>query len=264
VAGLELGLALAACATSLSAHDVWLEPSSFAPRAGEVVKVHVLVGEGFRGESVPRWPSRFFDFWIGDSAQRKPVLGVTGVSPAGVVRVSRDAAGWRIVHYASRPKSIELSPERFAQHLASEGLEQALQLHLRTASGAPVREVYSRCASALIAVAGEPDELPPAPDDCALTLWPLETDPGAATDRAVEFEVRKNGAPIEGALVRALRRDDPERVLEARTDARGRAVFPALEPGRWLVKTLHMERVPDTPADWRSWWASLTFERLKG
>ena len=71
-ASLGLGLGLVACAQSLMAHDVWLEPTSFHPGPGETVGIDVKVGERFEGEALPRRPWRIADFWFGDGPSRRP------------------------------------------------------------------------------------------------------------------------------------------------------------------------------------------------
>jgi hypothetical protein len=40
------------------AHDFWIEPSSFRPPWGPTLEVRLSVGQGFRGEPLPRNPAR--------------------------------------------------------------------------------------------------------------------------------------------------------------------------------------------------------------
>lgn len=49
-----------------------------------------------------------------------------------------------------------------------------------------------------------------------------------------------------------------------RTDARGRARFRLDRSGTWLVRLVHMEPSSEAGIDWRSYWASLTFELGSG
>jgi uncharacterized GH25 family protein len=70
-----------------------------------------------------------------------------------------------------------------------------------------------------------------------------------------------NGKPIAGVLVQAFRREEPEKKLRARTDAMGRVTLAIREPGTWLFKAVHMQRLPaGQMQEWESYWASLTFE----
>ena len=59
----------------------------------------------------------------------------------------------------------------------------------------------------------------------------------------------------------ALSKDDPDKAVRVRTDARGRATVHIAHPGFWLIKAVHMEPAPPgTGSMWESWWASMTFE----
>ena len=69
------------------------------------------------------------------------------------------------------------------------------------------------------------------------------------------------GKPIANVLVVAMSRDDPEKAVSARTDAKGLVTLRIAHTGFWLVKAVHMEAAPpDAEVDWESWWASLTFD----
>jgi uncharacterized GH25 family protein len=69
-----------------------------------------------------------------------------------------------------------------------------------------------------------------------------------------------HGAPLAGAKVAALPKDQPSRQIAARTDAQGRVRLVLDRPGVWLVKAVHMiPAPPGTGAEWESFWASLTF-----
>ena len=60
----------------------------------------------------------------------------------------------------------------------------------------------------------------------------------------------------------AYRSTHPDQVVEARTDARGEATLPISAGGFWIVKCVHIKRIPQGPVDWQSLWATLMFERL--
>jgi uncharacterized GH25 family protein len=68
------------------------------------------------------------------------------------------------------------------------------------------------------------------------------------------------GQPLAGALVVAINRLNPAARQQQRSDADGRVRFSFDEGGVWLVKAVHLVAVPGgEPADWHSWWASLSF-----
>jgi uncharacterized GH25 family protein len=247
-------------AARLLAHDFWIEPTTFRPKVGATVGIALRVGEGFRGDPVPRTPDRIVRFVLVSASGEAPVEGVPGDDPAGVARVSEP--GLQLVGYRSNSSRVDLDAEKFEQYLREEGLDQVVAERARRGeAGKPSREIYSRCAKSLLSAgeagkAGHDREL-----GFTLELVP-ERNP-YALPTGVSFPVRLEyqGKPLAGALVIALNRAAPENRLAARTDSEGRASFALAKPGAWLVKSVHMvPALADSGADWESFWASLTFE----
>ena len=132
-----LGLLVAAPAT---AHDFWIEPSSFWPRPGQTVAVRLRVGEQFRGDAVARPPAASMHRFVlvdagtkaGTDAGRNAdtragltIPGRTGADPAGMFRLS--APGAYIIGFHGKPNAIELPPDKFNAYLREEGLESVLE-----------------------------------------------------------------------------------------------------------------------------------------
>ena len=247
-------------AAPLLAHDFWLEPSTFRPEVGATVGLALRVGEGFRGDPVPRTPGRILRFVLVSPHRETSVEGVPGHDPAGVARISEP--GLHIVGYRSNSSIVELDAEKFEQYLKEEGLETIIAARARRGeSGKPSREVYSRCAKALLAAGdagktGHDREL-----GLTLELVPEKNPYTYRSGGPFPVRLRYRDKSLEGALVVALNRGAPEKRLSARTDAEGRVSFALARPGAWLVKAVHMVPAPaDSGADWESLWASLTFE----
>ena len=69
------------------------------------------------------------------------------------------------------------------------------------------------------------------------------------------------GQPVSGALIMALNRQAPDDVQRVESGPGGRAEFRVQRGGVWMVKAVHMVRAAAADReDWRSYWASLTFE----
>ena len=255
-------LALAA-ALPLSAHDMWIEPTAFAPEPGQVVGVRLRVGVDLVGDPLPRSSALIDQFVFADAAGRQPLVGRERADPAGVLRVR--TSGLVVLGYHSRPSRVELTADKFDAYLKDEGLDDAVALRNGDAAGrGGTREQFFRCAKSLLLV-GPPDE---GQGDRVLG-FPLELvaerNPyvrGAGDDLPVRLTYE--GRPLAGALVVAISRSDGaiER-LAVRSDGDGR-VRLQLRGGRmWLIKAVHM--VPTaadsgSDTDWSSYWASLTFE----
>jgi uncharacterized GH25 family protein len=255
-----LALLLTALSVPTRGHDFWIEPSAFTPAPGQRVDVRLRVGEHFRGDPVPRNPERIERFAAVGPSGETPVAGTPGVEPAGFVALGKP--GLHLLVYDGNHASVELEGEKFEQYLREEGLEAVSALRAKGGqTGAPVKEVYSRCAKSLVAVGSSA-----GPGyDRSLGL-PLELVPEAnpyTLKKGEELPVRLyyGGKPLAGALVMALQKDRPEPKLSVRSDSKGRVRLQLGRPGVWLVKAVHMVPAPkETGADWESFWASLTFE----
>ena len=250
---------IAAAAVGLSAHDFWLEPSTFEPGADEAVRVHLRIGERFIGESLARNGSLIEKFVVVGPSGEKPVLGRDGMDPAGLLRL--DAPGIWFVGYRSKQSAVELAADKFEEYLREEGLERIIdERAARKESQLPAREKFSRSVKSLLrsggAQAGQGFDRA-----LGMTLeFVLEADPARATDGRVPVRLLHNGRPLQGSLVVAYRKDSGKEELRARTDKDGRVVLPVTS-GVWLLKSVHMERAAaGSGADWESVWTALTFK----
>jgi uncharacterized GH25 family protein len=247
-------------AARLLAHDFWIEPTSFRPDVGSTVGFALRVGEGFRGDPVPRNSESIEKFVTASRAGEKPVEGVTGRDPAGIVRIADP--GWIVVGYRSKPRSLELPAEKFEQYLKEEGLEKIIAARAKKGdSSKPSKEIYSRCAKSLLdangAGAGGYDRALGMRLELVLEKSPKEVGGSRSMPLRLLFE-RK---PLAGALVVAINRENPEKRVSARSDASGRVALDLATRGVWLVKAVHMVPAPpSSAADWESLWASLTLE----
>lgn len=253
-----LSLALM-CTVTLSAHDFWIRPSHHRAAPGDVVKVHLKVGEHMKGESLRRNPDRMEALVATGPGGEVPLPGVEGMDPAGFFKAG--LPGTYILTYRGKPSTVELGPAKFEAYLKEEGLDAVSQRRAALgASGKPGRERFVRCAKAFVRVGdvaagfdqqvGLRLEFIPGQD-------PLALDAGGTLPVRLLFE----GKPLAQALVVARSEARPLEAVKVRTDADGRALLPLAASGRWMVKTVHMvplEKSAD--ADWESLWASLSFE----
>jgi uncharacterized GH25 family protein len=249
-------------AAAAQAHDFWLEPSSFTPKAGQALSVRFLVGERLVGESVVRPSAGFKQFSLDDGHQRLPIGGRAGADPAGVLRVT--GSGVQIVTYQSLPITIELPGDKFTSYLQEEGLEAVIAKRRAAGQGESIgREMYARYAKSLLLVGG--DAATGDRGDRAIGL-PLELIAESNPYRLrsgdeLPLRLLYQQQPLVGALVVAVSRDRPGEARSARSDSEGRVRLKLDGGGFWLVKAVHMvESSQPTLANWESLWASLTFE----
>ena len=252
--------AVAVAGAPLAAHDMWIEPTTFAPDAGKILGVRLRVGQDLLGDPLAYDPSLIEQFVFEDSAGRKSVVGRAGGDPAGLLRVA--APGLVVIGYHSKPSAVELTAEKFNQYLKEEGLDAVAALRARrNETGAKARELFSRCAKSLVLSGPTSDTQVDRPLGFTLELVAERNPYGSAKGSETPFRLTYENRPLSGALVVAINRLNPAQKLTARTDSDGRVRFSVTSEGMWLVKAVHMVPAPaGTNADWRSYWASLTFE----
>lgn len=255
-------LVLLLAGPALSAHDLWIEPAAFSPAPGQRVAVRLRLGQGFRGDPIPRDPKLLERFVALGARGEAPIPGVANTEPAGFA--SFPAPGLQVLVYDSRREPVELDAAKFEEYLREEGLQKIISLRAeRGQSAAPGREVFSRCAKALVAVGGKEagtrghDRIAGLP----LELVPQKSPYALAPGGELPVRLLYQGKPLADVLVIALQKGRAGEAVSARTDAKGRVALRLDRTGAWLVKAVHMVPAPrETGVDWESFWASLTFE----
>jgi len=244
---------------SLLAHDMWIEPGTFSPSPGEIVAVKLRVGQDLLGDPIPRDPALINQFFVVDGEGRKPVVGRDGSDPAGFIRVA--APGLLVVGYRSNPSLVQLTPEKFNQYLAEEGLDAVAALRARRGQTGGARDLFSRCAKSLVAFDVPTNGQGDRSLGFTLELVAERNPTTMAAGEDLPVRLTYENQPLAGALVVAINRANPKEKLSARSDKDGRVHLRLPRTGMWLVKAVHMIEAPPTAgADWVSYWASLTFE----
>ena len=245
----------------LYAHDFWIEPTRFSVAAGDRVELVLRVGQDLAGDRLPYINNWFSDYRVVAPSGSRPIDGLMGDDPAGSFEAQE--AGVHVVGYRSTVDFVEMEPAKFRSYLEDEGLQHVIGTRAeRGDSEKPAREIYSRCAKALVDVVGTSDaENWSTRIGYTLELVPERNPYALAPGDSLPVRLLYEGAPIEGILVQAFVADRPDEKFAARTDARGSVTLPLTRPGLWLVKAVHIIETPAdiTRADWESFWASLTF-----
>jgi uncharacterized GH25 family protein len=248
-------------ATTASAHDFWIEPSTFHPAVGERVTAALRVGQELSGEPLPRIPALIDRFIIkGESGVEGPMVGRMGADPAGIALISEAGLHW--IGYQSNPYPVALEAQKFEDYLRDEGLERIIDERKKKGqSAAPGRERFYRCAKALLETAGPTSHLFDTPLGFTLELVPRRNPYSIRPGGELPLSLSFRGKPMANVLVVAMSKDDPEKAIRGRTDAKGRVTLRLAHAGFWLIKAAHMEAAPvDAGVDWESWWASITFD----
>lgn len=246
-----------------SAHDFWIEPSTFHPAPGQIVSASLRVGQKVKGDPLPNIPTLIDRFVLKGAKGETPMVGRAGADPAGAVLVSEAGEAW--IGYQSHPYPVTLEGAKFDDYLREEGLEVIVNERAKNGQSATQgRERFYRCAKALLST---PEAVHPktgvfdSPLGFSLEIVPRKDPyamkPGGELPLALTFR----GKPAANILVVAMNRDEPDARVSVRTDAKGSAKLRLQRAGFWLVKAVHMEAAPkDAGVDWESWWASITFD----
>lgn len=251
-------------ATSVPAHEVWIEPLSWQITQDEVLAAHLRNGEIFSGVNLS-WNDRSIRraerVHNGESA---PLKGRAGDIPA--FNLAAPSPGLLTLVYQSGHRTITYRTyEKFVHFVTGKGYEEVLAEHAaRGLPEVPIKEAYMRFAKALVAVGeGRGQD---AAQGLELEIVALDN-PYTDDLTALRFQVSYQGAPLTENQVTIFARDlagDVTTILKT-TNADGQITFGA-DPGwTYLVDTVLLREpaqslVEETNgAVWESLWASLTF-----
>ena len=246
--------------TPLSAHECWLQPSTFAPAAGGKVRLTLQVGMEFKGEPRAFNPARVAALKHFSAAGAED--WTARVATALELPVALAAPGTHVLAYDSKPSFIELDAEKFREYLVEEGLDHILAERERAGeSGKPGRERYQRCIKTILQAGGKSDTSHAVATGQHLEIIALDDPAAIRPGGMIHFKILLAGQPLGGAEVRAWHRQgDKLTVLHARTAANGEVSFALFQAGEWMISIVHMARVTGDPAaDWESYWGNLTF-----
>src|SRR4051812_17198272 len=144
----------AAGSVPLVAHDMWIEPTTFSPAAGDIIGARLRIGQDMIGDPLPRDASLINQFIAADTKGRRELVGRNGADPAGLGRISEP--GLLVIGYFSHPSRVELPAEKFATYLKEEGLDAVAAAWSGRSHAAATRELFSRCAKSLV-LSGPPE-----------------------------------------------------------------------------------------------------------
>ena len=247
---------------SAAAHDHWIE-STLQDRA---LTLQLRLGEHLADAEpyVVREPGRYARLDLVDARGVVSLLSslLVGSDPAVVVKLAPGTSGTRMVVADAQPRDIELEGAKFDGYLAEEGLSQVRAARAAAgATAAPARERYTRHLKHLFTSGTPTPGVAERVLGQALEIVP-DTDPFTlAEGGALSLRVLFQGQPLTDTPVLGARRAPDGTVVSypLRTDAEGRVRLAVAGKGIWIVRLVHMLPSTEPAADWRSWWASLTF-----
>lgn len=266
IIALCVGGALAVCASTAAAHEMFLKPASFKLPAGTSTVVALFNGTYDKSENAVTRDRMASVSVVGGGQVKTPAPSQwRDDAVTSYLDLTVDAPGTYVVGVSTLPKIIELSADNFEEYLRSEGIEDTLKSReAEKPSRAAVRERYSKHVKTIVQ-AGDLKT-----DDYARRLgFPaeilLKTNPAAMkVGDTLEFDALIHGQPMAAQLVYAsFEGFQPSnlqnRAVRLRTDAAGHGAFKISQSGKWYITLINMQKSSGDAA-YESNWATVTFE----
>lgn len=269
--GLSLGVSV------VFAHEFWLQPSQFFALVGDKINLQVLVGEGFLGERSEGKKNRIIQYRHHTDGPVTDLAPTLSGDTYGDVSVTLTTPGTHLFSFANTPKFLAMKADSFLLYLQEDGLDSVIAARKQRGETAkPSRELYQRCVKTLVQVGDKPTRTFAKNTGMPLEIMAVENPYAKRPGQPVDFQILFMNKPLSGALVRYWNRavagqssqvtpaNRPSYEEKQRSDAQGRVRF-RLRAGSNMVSVVQMLPVQDTtsvegsPADWHSYWGSLTF-----
>jgi uncharacterized GH25 family protein len=267
-AALLLGLLLCSRASSVAAHDFWLQPSEYWISPDAVTSFTLQVGHGPFRQRSPIPARRITRFQAiaprGAVVDLHERLRPGGAAEDGDFRLKIPGA-YVLVLQTDDGAQTHLPSIRFNDYLKVEGLTPALEkrarLHRMDADGS---ERYSRCAKSIVQVgppgAGSQGQVS-KPVGLPLEIVPEASPYGVPRSASLPVRVIYAGRPLAGALVKLTNLKDDASPFEMHlTDRDGRASFTMPNSGTWLLNVIWTKVSPRSDeTDFDTIFSSLSF-----
>ena len=256
------------CASSLTAHDFWVQPKEYWLAQDAVSDMTLQVGHGAYRQRSPIPLRRITRYEAiapnGAAIDLRETLHLGDKADDGILRFGAPGTYVLVLETDDRAQ-VHLPAIRFNDYLQHEGLTPAIEQRRRThRTDADGSEQYSRCVKSIIQV-GAPDAKPQAQLSKPLGLpleIVLERNPyGEPRSATLPVRVFYEGQLLKGALVKLtnLEHDDAPFAMQI-TDNAGRAIFAMPTAGSWLLNVIWTKTQPhSSDTDFETIFSSFSF-----
>jgi len=260
----RLVLLFALVAGPAAAHELWLEPETFAIGPDDALKAAIVNGEDFDGQAFPYLPQRFVAFVNFSAAGAAPVEGRIGDHPA--VLIPDPIEGLNVLAYRSRDSQVTYDDwDTILAFVEHKGLTTFLADHAaRGFAEEPFTETYSRHSKSLVGVGDAVG---------ADRRTGLETEIVALTNPYTDdlsdgmtFRLWYGDAPRAGARFEVYERAPGGAVAQTfhTTDADGRVTVPVRAGHQYMADAVvyrepSAELAEASGAIWETLWANMTW-----
>lgn len=265
----SLAILLSLCgASSVMAHDFWLQPTQFWLTPETVTPMTLQVGHGPFRQRSPIASRRITRFEAiapnGAATDLRRELHLSASTGDCDLRFQAPGAYVLVLETDDRAQS-HLPAIRFNDYLNVEGLTPALDRRQRThRMDAMGSENYSRRAKSIVQV-GRPDATSQAqvtkPLGLPLEIVPEQSPYAEPRPPSLPVRVLYEGQPLAGALVKLTNLEHDAAPFETHvTDRAGRASFAMPKEGSWLLNVIWTKPLPrSSDTDFETVFSSLSF-----
>lgn len=256
---------VAALATTLLAHDMFLKLESYFLEPDAAVTVPLLNGTFSTSENAIARP-RIADIAVLGPAGRATfdTTVVSARNDTTFFALRTSAAGTYVIGVSTRPNIIAMSGEQFHEYLTEEGLGHVIAA--RQQSGAApdsVREQYAKHVKAIVQVGDARSESFGTALGYPAELVPLDNPYDWKRGGTLRLRAVSNGAPVPDLTVISGGRTASGARLprrELRTTPDGVVTLRPSGPGVWYLTFIHIDTVTAPDHNYESEWATITFQ----
>ena len=248
--------------TSATAHDMWLESSSFMTFPGEKVTIRNGSGTIFQKSENALAPDRIAALLGLDPDGKKFGPGTPYVDGNWLnLDFHPEKYGNYWIALASRPRKIALSGADFNNYLEHDGIPGVLEQ--RKEKGILDRdevEEYSKHVKIYLQSGKKRSRNQSRVLGLKIEIVPLKNPYVLQAGDSLPVRVFYGGRPLAGLDLHA---GSDSRFSEAShqvTGSDGKAVIPLSTSGRWYIRGIHLFQVDEQDHSYESYWATLTFE----
>ena len=251
---------------SASAHDFWLQPTTFTLAPGQTTAMIVEVGHGRDRQKSLIEADRITRFDAFGSDGRKDIRSWLKLGDANRdTQLSFAKPGLQLLSFETNGTYSDLPDIRYNDYIKFEGLTPAIaqreRLHQTTADG---KEVYSRRAKAMIQVGPytkADDAVATHVVGLSLEIVPDVNPYAPGFKGALPVHIYFDGKPLAGATVMMNNLDFDDRPTQiVLSDASGRATLNFPHLGLWQANVVWTRPIQNDPkADFETTFSSLTF-----
>lgn len=249
--------------TVLYAHDLYIKMDSYFVATNTAIRIPVINGT-FAASEGGITPDRLLDVSLvtPDGRQHLETSAWTAEDDISYLDVRTGGSGTYVVGVSTKTSEIGMSSDDFHGYLEHDGIPDVLAARMQSGASGEVWERYAKHVKAVFQVGDRRtdgfDVVLGYPAEIVVLNNPYELQVGGK----IRVRCLVDGKPVVNQFVAAGGDHDGTVIEErsARTDSHGEATFTLDEVGKWYVRFINMTESDDSEIDYRSKWATVTFE----